>query len=273
MREVSPKTMADSGRGRLSVAWLVHVGFWSILVLGGVAVIVVAQGGSWLPPQILHPLGTDEFGRDILATALAAAALSLGKGTAIAAATMALGLFFASLATARGSRHAEFLVSAAAAVVESIPIVLWVMIVLVVLREPRLLVVGTAFCLVVLPSATRVIAGELYRLRAQPYVEAAYQLGAGEARVLFRYMLPNAGPVLLPYGLQVLGGAIAVDGAIGVIGLGNRSDLDLGIFLLRGKENFVQHPQLLLLALAMYGLLFGYLLFAGRAHGSRPDDE
>lgn len=263
---LGPNDSRNSRRVRLrqELRWAVHVGFWLVLATGVAMHLHGEPAGQWLPAQVWYPLGTDEFGRDILSTSLTAAAASLLKGALIAMVTMTLALCVAVLSMLRSRRYVEPVTVAVAAVVESIPSVLWVLIVLVVVREPRLLVVGAAFCLVVLPGATRVIAGELSRLRAQPFVEAAYQLGAGELRVLFRYILPNAGAVLLPYGLQILGGAIAVDGAIGVIGLGNRSDLDLGIFLLRGKESFVLHPQLLLVALCMYALIYGYLMFWSR---------
>ena len=101
-------------------------------------------------------------------------------------------------------------------------------------------------------------------------MEAAYSLGASELRVLARYILPNAASVLVPFTGQILGAAIAVDGAIGVIGLGNRSDLDLGVFLLRGKETFGLHPQVLVLALGLYGLLYLYLLAVVRTLQAGP---
>ena len=144
--------------------------------------------------------------------------------------------------------------------VESIPVVLWVLIVVIVLKEHRPVVAGVTFTIVVLPSAITIIAGELLRLRHVPFVEAAYLLGVPEARVLLRYILPNARAVLLPFALQILGGAVAIDGAIGVIGLGSRMDQDLGVFLIRGAENFSLHPQILLVAIAMYAAIYLYLL-------------
>lgn len=220
------------------------------------------RGDQWLPLSLLHPLGSDEFGRDILASVIAAAGFSLLKGIVITVTTLLIAVVVAELVSLPRS-SVSFPVRVAASVIESIPIILWVLIVIIAVPGPRIAVVGFAFALVVLPIATNVIAGELFRVRATAYVEAAYQLGASESRVILRYILPNATGVLLPFALQILGAAIAVDGAIGVIGLGNRSDLDLGIFLLRGKESFFLHPQLLTVALAAYVLLYSYLLWTG----------
>lgn len=215
---------------------------------------------AWQASSLSHPIGTDEFGRDLAATLIAAAGLSLIKGIIVTLVTIILALVLAEIATQHVSSRIGASIRVTLNVVESVPTVLWVMIALIAVREPRILIVMVAFTVVTLPSALNVVAGELARLRSQPYVEAAYMLGAGEMRVLFRYMLPNASAVLGPYALQVLGAAIAVDGAIGVIGLGNRTDLDLGVFLLRGKESFVLHPQMLIATLMMYAVVYGYLL-------------
>ena len=222
-----------------------------------------APGAQWALPALAHPLGTDEFGRDLLATLLAAVGLSLLKGLAITSAALVVSIAAAELVTLRHRSGLAAAARIAANVVESVPVVLWIFIVVIAVPGPRFLVVALAFCLVVLPIATQLLSGEFFRLRAAPYVEAAYHLGTGEIRVLARYILPNAAAVIVPFGLQVLGAAIAVDGAIGVIGLGSRSDLDLGIFLLRGKENFFLHPQVLIASVIAYGLLYAYLMWIG----------
>lgn len=247
-----------------------QVVYWPhALVISGVLAglfwyVFSASGSPWQPSMWRHPLGTDEFGRDILFSSLCAAGFSLGKGIVISFLTLGLALFLAEGITYSKWRGSGVLIRGAATIVESLPSVLWVMIVLIVLREPRLVVVGAAFALVSLPTASHVIAGELNRLRLMPFVEAARQLGAGEIRLILAYLLPNAKAVLIPYSMQILGTAIAIEGAIGVIGLGNRSDLDMGTFLLRGKENFILHPQILLCSVILYAAIYSYLLFVGR---------
>jgi ABC-type dipeptide/oligopeptide/nickel transport system permease subunit len=219
-------------------------------------------GDQWEVPSLEHPLGTDEFGRDVIATALAASGSSLIKGLIVTVVALAAPILGAELITLRHSALGSILVRVAASVIESIPVVLWVLIAIIALNGPRLVIIGIVFTLVVFPIATHVISGEFIRLRTALYVEASYLLGASEIRILSRYILPNAASVLAPFAVQVLGAAIAVDGAIGVIGLGNRSELDLGVFLLRGKENFLLHPQVLVVSLMMYAILYGYIIWA-----------
>jgi len=87
--------------------------------------------------------------------------------------------------------------------------------------------------------------------------------------VTWRHLLPNAAAVLLPFGFQVIGAALAVDGAVGIVGLGSRIDLDLGAFLLRGQENFQQHPALLIATLAVYLAIYAALSAALSRFGRR----
>lgn len=228
---------------------------------------------QWLPPGIEHPLGTDEFGRDILSITLAATAYSLIKGLFMTAVTMTLALFLAEIITLCSSKFSAFIVKLSANIIDSVPAVLWVMIMIIVIPSPRFAVVTLAFSLVSLPFALNIISGEFLRLRSQPFVESAYLLGLSEPRILLRYLLPNMIEVLKPYTIQLLGIAIAIDGAIGVIGLGNRSDLDLGIFLLRGKEHFILHPQLLLAALTMYVIMYSYLVLSSGIAKRISDDR
>lgn len=245
-------------------------------LLTGLGLYLIFSGQSevpWAGLSFRHPLGTDEFGRDVLATVFAATGLSLFKGIVVTTVTLTSAVIVAEVVTLPRTSSLAMVVRAGASIVESVPVVLWVFIALIAVPGPRLVVVGFAFMVVVLPISAHVLAGEFSRLRDALYVEAAYLAGASELRVLARYILPNAKAVLLPFALQVLGAAIAVDGAIGVIGLGNRSDLDLGIFLLRGKESFFLHPQILVLALLMYLVVYGYLLWFGSvASRQRPSN-
>ena len=213
----------------------------------------------WQEATLNHPLGTDEFGRDILSTLLIATGLSLAKGIFITGVTLFIAIIVAEIITMRNQPGLTFVVKLLSSIVESVPVMLWVLIGIISFSGSRLFVITLIFIIVVFPVATHLIAGEFIRLKKTYYVESAYQLGANEFRVLSYYVLPNARAVLLPYALQILGMAIAVDGAIGVIGLGNRTDLDLGIFLLRSKENFFIYPQLFIYTVAMYISIYWYI--------------
>jgi hypothetical protein len=60
----------------------------------------------------------------------------------------------------------------------------------------------------------------------------------------------------MPPFFYVVGSAITVYGAIGIFGFINRRSLDLGVFLLRGKEQAALDPLLLIVSLSAYLILF-----------------
>jgi hypothetical protein len=69
-------------------------------------------------------------------------------------------------------------------------------------------------------------------------------------------VLPNALPHIMPLFLHIIGAAMAAYGAIGLFGFVNRTELDLGVFLLRGKEQAGFDLTSLTLALAAYAVSF-----------------
>lgn len=224
---------------------------------GGVATIEPAL--SWAPPTLFAPLGFDEFGRNLLLTLAAAGVLSITKAAVITAiilgVALAAGQLLSRTERAGVGRGLQLLVDA----VEAVPPVLWVLAIFAALREPRLALVGIAFGLVTLPAAIALAAGEIRRLRHEPFVEFAYGVGLSEWQVTWRHLLPNAMAVLSPFAFQVMGIALAVDGAVGIIGMGSRTELDLGAFLLRGQESFVLQPQLMMVTLVLYVAIYAGL--------------
>lgn len=214
----------------------------------------------WQAPSLQHPLGTDEFGRDLLATTSRAMAWSLLDGVVYAAFVGIIATATAFTAVVMNNRVVAAAVAISGHVVESIPLLFWLLVIVIATPEPAWLVQLAAFTLASLPIASRIIIGEFERLTSAPYVDAARLLGISRLRFTYRHLLPNAWPVLFPLGVQLCGLAIAINGAIGVVGFGNRSKLDLGTLLLRGKEYAFTEPRLLLVGVGALALLYVFLL-------------
>jgi len=230
------------------------------LLLGAFGQPVPAEGAAGTASS----MAVDEFGRNPWGTLALAILLSFGKGLAISLVVALLAAAAAYLAVRDDRQWIQPGLRAACAILESVPLVLWVVIVVVSVHGPRLWITLAAFGILVLPSVTQIFLGEFSRLRTAPFMEAARLLGIAEQRIFIAYLVPAVLPVSIPVLIQVLGNAIAIDGAIGVFGLGSRSDIDLGVFLLRGKEQFVTRPDLLASALLAYGAIYAYLQWLAR---------
>jgi peptide/nickel transport system permease protein len=176
-----------------------------------------------------HPLGTDELGRDLLLRLLFGARISLAVGIATALAAALLGTAIGVLAAWRGG-----VLDAALMRLADGMLALPALPVLVVLAaadtgriglprgEPlsdilRIVVILTLFGWVGVARLSRAAA---LSVLARDYVRAARALGASEARVLLRHVVPNiAGPVAVASALAVAG-AILAESTLSFLGLG-----------------------------------------------------
>ena len=184
------------------------------------AIQAAGSGAEWATPSLLHPLGTDEYGRDALAVALLSAATSAAKGTAVAALAFALAFSCAVVRSWRQDSIIGDAIDATLLVLDSVPLLLWLLVLIVAFPHPPT-VLAVGFSLGTLPFLGRVIAGELQRQWHQPFVAAARMSGASRMRIAMQTVLPNALPVFRPVAIQVLGSAAAAEGLIGLVGLGN----------------------------------------------------
>jgi peptide/nickel transport system permease protein len=176
-----------------------------------------------------HPLGTDELGRDLLLRLLHGARVSLTVGVTTALAATLLGTLIGLVAAWRGGVVDAVLMRLADGM-----LALPALPVLVVLAAAdtgriglprgeaasdiiRIVVILTIFGWV---GVARLARAAALSILARDYVRAARAMGAGEARVLIRHVVPNiAGPVAVATALAVAG-AILAESTLSFLGLG-----------------------------------------------------
>jgi peptide/nickel transport system permease protein len=230
----------------------------AVLLLAGLLGAPAATAG-W--PALL---GHDEFGRDHLVVLVVATGRSVGFGLLLTTISLALAVGVAAALAGRRHGITRAAVGAAARVLESIPLMLWVLAAFAAVRQAPALISAGAFIFAVVPPLAIVVAGELERLDRAQYVEAARLLGVRRGVILFRHLIPNAAGVLAPLAVQVLGMAIAIRGAVGLLGFGRRTDFDLGVVLLRGRERLALDPGIIFSAVVAFILVYGYLAWLSR---------
>jgi peptide/nickel transport system permease protein len=140
-------------------------------------------------PSLAHPLGTDEFGRDILARLLLGARWSLAGAAVICAGTSLLGFFIAALATS-GSRKTDAIVGRIIEAMMALPGLVTALAFASILGASFS---NLLFALVVTswPWYARTYRALLLKERSALYVESAVAAGASRWRVLLQHMLPN----------------------------------------------------------------------------------
>lgn len=96
---------------------------------------------------------------------------------------------------------------------------------------PLLILVSTTFdpgpsglavfiSLVSWPGVSRIVRGEVLRLRHRDYVEAARVLGGSSARILLRHILPNVVPIIVVWSSLVIPALILTEASLSYLGLG-----------------------------------------------------
>ncbi|MCY3872950.1 MAG: ABC transporter permease [Rhodobacteraceae bacterium] len=188
------------------------------------------------PGQNGFLLGTDYLGRSIFTGLLAGGASTLAVGLASAALSVFIGVTVGALAGYFGGiiddvlmRVAEFF--------QVLPALLFAM-VLVTLFTPSLFTVSFAIGVVLWPQTARLTRAEFLRIRELEYVLAARAIGAKDARIMLRVILPNALPPLIVSATLTVGIAILFESGFSFLGLGDPNVMSWGV-MIGANRNFI----------------------------------
>jgi peptide/nickel transport system permease protein len=182
------------------------------------------------PPSSTHPLGTDDLGRDILLRLLYGARVSLAVGLAAALAATIIGTTAGLLAAWRGG-VADALIMRLADFMLALPAL--PLLVLLAAADPsriglpargeatgdvlRIVVILAVFGWVGVARLARAAALATF---SRDHVRAARALGATEARILRRHVLPALLPPIAVATALAVAGAILAESTLSFLGLG-----------------------------------------------------
>jgi peptide/nickel transport system permease protein len=206
---------------------------------------VVAQ--RFLPPMttdsqgVFHSLGTDRFGRDILARTMLAARISLVIGVLGSLLAGGVGIALGALAAWHGGLIDRLLMGIADALLAIPRLIL--LLVCAALWRPGTFTVVAVLVATGWMAVARLVRAEVLGIRARPFVEAAAALGATRPRILWRHVLPNAlGPAIVAITLGV-GGAILLESGLSFLGLGVQPPQpSWGNMIADGRDAIVMAP-------------------------------
>ncbi|MEU4437445.1 ABC transporter permease [Micromonospora chalcea] len=172
---------------------------------------LAAPGGDFL-------VGADEAGRDLLSRALYGARTSLTVSLIVVTCAGAIGVLLGLLAGFyRGFLDA--IITPATDIMFAFPTLLLALAV-VAARGPGTENLIIALILVFIPSFARVVRGTAMSVRREPYVESGQAVGLSNARLIFKYILPNSvAPIAVQFTTS-LATAILVEASLGYLGLG-----------------------------------------------------
>lgn len=171
-----------------------------------------------MPPSPQHWLGTDELGRDVLTRLLFGARISLKVGFVAVGIAVATGTAIGLFAGYYGG-WADTLLMRLVDVMLCFPTFFLILAVIAML-EPSIWYIMIVIGLTGWMGVARLVRAEVLSLREREFVMAARGLGASDARIILRHILPNAlSPVLVSATLGVAG-AILTESALSFLGIG-----------------------------------------------------
>src|SRR5690606_25750676 len=178
----------------------------------------VALDRELLPPSAAHPLGTAENGVDVLSHVLWGARISLSVGVLATLISAVVGTLLGAWAGMVGGLVDETLMRVVD-VLLAFPGILLAIFITAVLG-PSLANVILALCATGWTGYARLARAMVLSLREREFVLAARAMGATEARILFRHLLPNLlGPVVVQATFGIPGARLA-EASLSCLGLG-----------------------------------------------------
>lgn len=206
-------------------------------------VLAHSQEGS----QPGHPFGYDQQGCDLYAQVVHGARNSIVIGILVTVASGIIAIIFGTLSGFYGG-WVDMLIQRLTDIFLGIPLILGGILVLSRLGIYNIWTVSMA--LVVFggwTAQTRVMRGTVLGVKNSDYVAAARALGASDARIMFRHILPNAVMSVLVLATLLVGVIIGAEATLTFLGVGLQyPSISWGVQLSQAKSYFFDAPHLLL---------------------------
>ena len=170
-------------------------------------------------PNSAHLFGTDELGRDILSRILFGARVSLIVAISVVALSLVLGLVFGALAGFYGGFTDTVLNVYVNNAFLALPGIL-LAIAFVAFLGPGLVNLILALSISGWVGYARLVRAQVMAVRQREFVEAARALGASDARILLRHILPNIVQPLIVQAAIGMAGAVLAEATLSFLGLG-----------------------------------------------------
>jgi peptide/nickel transport system permease protein len=192
-------------------------------------------------PSAEHWLGTDQFGRDLLSRIIHGLRASLGISAAAVGVALLIGGSL-GLAAAYYRGWAERIIMRLMDVFFAFPVILLAIGVIAMLG-PGSGPTAIAIAVVYTPIFARLLRAPALVVAESDYVVHARSVGASDARIIFRHMLPNLASVLLVQTSLLLSAAILVEASLSFLGLGTQPPApSLGTMLSEGRNFLMLSP-------------------------------
>jgi ABC-type dipeptide/oligopeptide/nickel transport system permease subunit len=190
-------------------------------------------------------LGSDLQGCDIYSRAVYGARVSVSVGLFTTLLCTAIGATMGMLAAYYGGRI-DALLSRIGDIFFAVPLLLGAFVILSVFPARNVASIVLTLALLSWPSMARIARSAVITVRDMDFVQAARALGASDARILRRHILPNAiAPIIVVTTIN-LGVFITAEATLSFLGIGLTDSISWGVMIEDGRSRFLNHAGPLL---------------------------
>lgn len=215
-------------------------------------------------PSLRHPFGFDLQGCDYYTRVVYGARASLAIGLGVVAAAALIGLVVGSIAGFYGGAI-DAVVGRLSDVLLAMPLVLTGVIILTLIERRGMGHVIVVLVVLGWPPMVRLVRAQVIATKNEVFVEAARALGAGDARLLRKHILPNALWPVVVYATAYIGVAITAEALLSFFGAGLQlPDVSWGLMIGQVRTRVLGAPHLLIPA-AFLSITVAAFVFLGEA--------
>ena len=165
-----------------------------------------------------HPLGTDQFGRDILSRIMEGTRVSFLVGALTVVFGLLVGGFIGSVAGYYGGKLDDVIMKLIDTQMAFPGVLLALMLIAVFGNSIQNLIF--ALGIMSIPRFARITRSGFIKYRDAEFIKAARSRGAGDGRIIFRHILPNIVPELIVTSSLGFAGAVMSEAGLSYLGLG-----------------------------------------------------
>lgn len=206
--------------------------------------------------------GTDSLGRDIFARVWKGTQISLYIALLAAVIDMVIGVTFGAISGYFGGKI-DTILQRVIEVLSGIPNLVIVILMILVLK-PGIISITVALTITGWVSMARVVRAQVLKLKNQEFVLASRTLGASDAKIIFKHLIPNLAGVIIINTMFTIPNAIFFEAFLSFIGLGLQEPLaSLGTLIDDGFKSMIAFPhQMIIPAILISVIMIAFNMIA-----------
>ncbi|MCW5750380.1 MAG: ABC transporter permease [Alphaproteobacteria bacterium] len=206
--------------------WLVPAVLLAIIVLSALLADILAPhdpnkqnlANFLSPPSAEHWMGTDALGRDVMSRMMYGARISLLVGVSSVGLALLIGVVLGITSAMVGGWIGEAIMRLTDLLLTLPPVLIALAVAATV--GPSLPNVIMVIALLYWAQFARMVRGEALSIRERDYVQAAYAIGCGNTRLLWKHILPNLVNTVIVLATLQIAGAILLESTLSFLGVG-----------------------------------------------------